>query len=138
MKTWRLMHDVYDIQHEEDFCGRYRGLAAHLGGVCWAIEFGGAETGYRALQQLIERNPWRDRPYPPAPGIPKARGSITVATLRDLDEPQLLISGVDRWARSAWVAYADLHVIAREWIQQALALPPGRHMHGRGDERRSS
>ena len=43
MKTWRLMHDVYDIQHEEDFCGRYKGLVVHLGGVCWALEHGGAQ-----------------------------------------------------------------------------------------------
>src|SRR5262249_16782598 len=119
-------------------CGRYRGLAAHLGGVCWAIEFGGAETGYRALQQLIERNPWGDRPYPPAPGIPKERGTITVATLRDLDEPQLLISGVDRWARSVWVAYAGLHDLARGWIHQALALPPGKYSPGARQGRGSS
>jgi hypothetical protein len=130
MNTWRLMHDVYDIQHEEDFCARYRGLAMHLGGVCWAIEYGGAESGYRALQQLVERNPWQDLPYPPAAGIPRARGTVTVASLRDLGEPQLLIAGVDRWARSAWLAYASLQPLAREWVQQALALPPGGHAGG--------
>ena len=126
MKTWRLMHDVYDIQHEEEYCGRYRGLVMHLGGVCWAIEFGGAETGYRALQVLIEQDFWRALAYPPAPGIPKARGGVTVASLRDLDEPALLVSGVDRWARSAWLAYADLQPLARSWVQRALALPPRR------------
>lgn len=132
MKTWRLMHDVYDIQHEEDFCGRYKGLVMHLGGVCWAIEYGGAESGYRALQQLLERDPWRGLTYPPAAGIPKARGSITVASLKDLGEPQLLIAGVDRWARSAWVAYTALQPLAREWIQQALALPHGKQSAGHG------
>ena len=135
MKTWRLMHDVYDVQHEEEFCGRYRGLVMHLGGVCWAIEFGGAETGYRALQHLVELDPWHDRPYPPPPGIPKARGSITVASLRDLAEPQLIIAGVDRWARATWLAYADLHGVAREWVHQALALTPGRGP-GRSNEPR--
>jgi hypothetical protein len=29
---------------------------------------------------------------------------------------------VDRWARAAWVAYTPLQPIAREWVQQALAL----------------
>jgi hypothetical protein len=122
MKTWRLMHDVYDIQHEEEFCGRYKGLVAHLGGVCWAIEHGGQESGYRALQLLVEQNPWADAPYPPAPGIPKSRGSLTVASLRDLEDPESLSSGVDRWARAAWVAYTPLQPIAREWVQQALRL----------------
>src|ERR1043165_4177393 len=73
LTTWRLMHDVYSIQHEEEFCGRWRGLIAHLGGVCWAIEHNGSEKGYRAIQKLIERDHLKDQPYPP-PGIPKDRG----------------------------------------------------------------
>jgi Family of unknown function (DUF5946) len=121
MKTWRLLHDVYDIQHEEEFCGRYKGLVMHLGGVCWALEHGGNENGYRALQKLVERDPWANVPYPPEPGIPAERGAITIANLRDAQEPERLINGVDRWARSAWAAYAPLQVMAREWVQQALS-----------------
>jgi hypothetical protein len=121
MKTWRLMHDVYDIQHEEDFCGRYKGLVMHLGGVCWALEHGGSERGYRALQKFVERNSFDDQPYPPAPGIPRSRGTITIAHLRAAEDPERLISGVDRWARAAWLAYADLQPLAREWVQTALA-----------------
>jgi hypothetical protein len=126
LKTWRLMHDVYDIQHEEDFCGRYAGLVMHLGGVCWAIEHGGSERGYRALQRLVEKDPWQGHAYPPDPGIPKVRGTITVASLAELAEPPLLIAGVDRWARATWLAYAPLQLLAREWVQQALALLPAR------------
>jgi hypothetical protein len=122
MKTWRLMHDVYFIQHEEQYCGRYKGLVMHLGGVCWALEHGGAETGYRALQKLIERNPWDALTYPPEPGIPKSRGAITIANLKDAQEPERLTAGVDRWARSAWQSYLPLQSVAREWVQQALAL----------------
>lgn len=123
LKTWRLMHDVYDVQHEEDFCGSYKRLVMHLGGLCWALEHGGAEHGYRALQQIVERNPWKDVPYPPVQGIPASRGAITVASLAALSEPPHLISGVDRWARATWVAFAGLQPLAREWVQQALALP---------------
>ena len=120
LKTWRLMHDVYDIQHEEEFCGRYRGLVMHLGGGWWALEHAGAETGYRALQKLIDRDLWKEQPYPPTPGIPRERGGITIASLRDAQDPERLVNGVDRWARSAWTAYAPLHSIARQWVQQAL------------------
>ena len=127
MKTWRLMHDVYDIQHEEDFCGRYKGLVIHLGGVCWALEHGGTETGYRALQRLIERNSWEHVTYPPPPGIPAARGSITVAALREAETPELLTAGVDKWARSAWQAYSGLQPVARQWVKQALDLRSGPH-----------
>jgi hypothetical protein len=123
LRTWRVMHDVYFVQHEEEYCARYKGLVMHLGGLCWALEHGGQESGYRALQRLVERDPWRDLTYPPPPGIPAARGSITVASLRDIQEPDRLTDAVDRWARSTWVAFAPLQPLAREWVQRALALP---------------
>jgi hypothetical protein len=85
--TWRLMHDVYAIQHEEEFCGRWRGLIAHLGGVCLALEHGGPERGYRALQKLVERDHLKGQPYPPAPGIPPERGSFTAASPKDPISP---------------------------------------------------
>lgn len=119
LKTWRLMHDVYCIQHEEEYCGRYRGLIAHLGGVCWALEYGGSEKGYRAIQKYSERDLFKDDPYPPAPGIPKSRGAFTAAILKDLDQPILLVNGVDKWARSAWVAYEQLQPMARRWVSEA-------------------
>ena len=122
MKTWRLMHDVYFVQHEEQYCGRYKGLVMHLGGICWALEHGGQEKGYRALQRLVERDPWKELSYPPAPGIPQARGTITIASLRDAVEPEILMNGVDRWARATWLAFAPLQAMAREWVQQALAV----------------
>src|SRR3954465_11903363 len=77
LSTWRLLHDVYAIQHEEEFCGRWRGLIMHLGGVCLGLEFGGTDRGYRALAKLVERDHLNGQPYPPPPGIPKDRGAIT-------------------------------------------------------------
>ena len=120
LQTWRLMHDVYSIQHEEEFCGRWRGLIAHLGGVCWGLEHGGSERGYRALQKLIERDLWKNDPYPPPPGIPSSRGQFTAAVLKDLNEPATLIGGVDKWARSAWMAYEGLQPLARSWVSLAM------------------
>ena len=81
-----------------------------------------AERGYRALQQLVERDPWKGTPYPPEPGIPEAARGHHGGESGHLRRAALLISGVDRWARAAWVAYAALQPLAREWVQQALAL----------------
>ena len=122
MQTWRLLHDVYDIQHEADFCGRYRGLIMHLGGVCLALEHGGEERDYKKLQKFVELDSMKDKPYPPAPGIPASRGAITVANLEEAESPERLIAGVDRWARSAWEAYRPLQPIAREWVREALKI----------------
>lgn len=126
LKTWRLMHDVYGLQHPDDQCQSYKDLIVHLGGVAWAIENGGAERGYRALLQLATRASWQEQPFPPEPGIPPQRGSILVTSLERLAEPQLLVSGIDRWARSTWMAYAPLQATARDWVQQALLLVPER------------
>lgn len=122
MQTWRLLHDTYDIQHEADFCGRYRGLIMHLGGVCLALEHGGEERDYRKLQKFVELDLWKDKPYPPEPGIPATRGVITVANLEEAESPERLIAGVDRWARSAWEAYKPLQPVAREWVRDALKI----------------
>ena len=122
LRTWRLLHDVYDIQHEADFCGRYRGLIMHLGGVCLALEHGGEERDYKKLQKFVELDLMKDKPYPPEPGIPATRGTITVANLEEAESPERLIAGVDRWARSAWEAYRPLQPIAREWVKEALKI----------------
>lgn len=126
LKTWRLMHDVYALQHPGELCTTYKDLILHLGGVGWAIEHEGDERGYRALQQIADRAAWRHEPFPPAPGFPEDRGSILVNTLARLSEPQTLVPGIDRWARATWLAWAPLQPHAREWIQQALALLPER------------
>jgi hypothetical protein len=47
---------------------------------------------------------------------------VTVASLKDANEPERLVAGVDRWARAAWLAYAGLQPLARDWVKQALML----------------
>lgn len=121
LTTWRLMHDVYAVQHPVDHCPDYGALIVHLGGVCWAIEHSGSERGYRAIQAFADRGAWKKQPYPPAPGFPANFGAISVASLRDLDQPALLVNGVDRWARSVWKAWEPVHTIAREWVTQSGA-----------------
>ena len=126
LKTWRLMHDVYALQHPDEQCVSYKQLITHLGGVAWALEHDGSERGYRALLQVAGRDAWQHQAYPPAPGIPVDRGTILVNSLSRLAEPSLLVSGIDRWARATWVAYVPLQSVARDWIQQAMQLFPDR------------
>jgi hypothetical protein len=126
LKTWRLMHDVYALQHPDDLCASYKDLITHLGGVAWALEHDGSERGHRALQQLASRNGWQHQPYPPEPGFPEQRGSILVNSLERLAEPPVLMAGIDRWARATWVAYGLLQPLARDWTQQAIQLMPER------------
>jgi hypothetical protein len=123
LKSWRLMHDVYALQHPDDLLPAYTELVVHLGGVAWALEFDGSERGYRALQQVASRPAWQHQAYPPA-NLPAGRGTVRVSSLEPLTEPLLLVAGIDRWARATWLAYAPLQALARDWVHQATASLP--------------
>jgi hypothetical protein len=78
----RAAHDAYSVQHEEKYCGRAKGLAAHLGGLCVAVEHRAHPNVYRQLHRWLDRTDWRRVPYPPPAGIPAARGAVTIADAR--------------------------------------------------------
>jgi hypothetical protein len=108
----RLGVDCYCLQHPDRYCVSAKSLAAHLTGLCWALEFGGGGNGLKALQT------WLNGQVPlTKPPIPSSRGRITVSNL--LDEPGSLAPAVERWARSIWNAYADLHTTATRWVEEA-------------------
>jgi hypothetical protein len=110
----RLTVDVYCLQHPERYCVSAKSLAAHLTGVCWALEHGGDESGLRELQR------WLNAPGMLAkPPLPAARGKLTIADLARVADPDGYSSALDAWARSTWAAYSPLHAIAEDWIRQA-------------------
>lgn len=107
----RLSIDVYCLQHPERYCVSAKSLAAHLTGLCWALEHGISEGGLRELQRRL--NSQNDLVKPP---IPAGRGALTVADISTVAGPGEYMQALDRWARSTWAAYADLHETARAWI----------------------
>jgi hypothetical protein len=108
----RLGVDCYCLQHPDRYCVSAKSLAAHLTGLCWALEFDGGENGLKALQT------WLNGQVPlTKPQIPPSRGRITVGDL--LDEQGALAPAIHRWARSIWDAYADLHSTATRWVEEA-------------------
>lgn len=107
----RLTIDVYCLQHPERYCVSAKSLAAHLTGVCWALEHGISEGGLRELQRRLEAR--RDLVKP---AIPTDRGKLTVADIAGVAGPDEYMKTLDRWARSTWAAYGELQEIARAWI----------------------
>jgi len=116
-RVHRLTVDAYSLQHPERYCASAKSLAAHLTGLCWWIEHGGsAATGSAKLRR------WLDGPSRLfKPEIPAFRGGLTIAEVRAAQGPEAHARAVERWARSTWEAWSDLHALAREWIGQALA-----------------
>ncbi len=115
-RAHRLGVDAYSVQHPERYCKSAKSMVAHLGGLCCAFERRGDPEALRRLQRWLIRGPSLVRPEPP-----RARGAITIAELTGIDDPALYAPAVERWARSAWEAYAALQPIARAWVEQAMA-----------------
>jgi len=107
----RLTIDVYCLQHPERYCVSAKSLAAHLTGLCWALEHGISEGGLRELQRRLDGR--RDLVKPQ---IPAGRGTLTVADIASVTGPDEYQEALERWARSTWSAYAELQETARAWI----------------------
>jgi hypothetical protein len=111
----RLMVDTYCLQHPDAYCVSAKSLAAHLTGVCWALERGGHPSGLRALQQWLDGRVSLVRP-----DVPSFRGALTVGDVARAADAEAYVSALGRWARSTWGAYRALHPVAREWIERAV------------------
>jgi hypothetical protein len=112
----RLTIDIYSVQHPDRYCVSAKSLAAHLTGLCWAVERGGSEAGLRALQRWLNGSVPLNKP-----DIPKNRGKLTVADIASAVDQPAYAAALDRWARSTWEAYSPLHEVARHWIDEAVS-----------------
>lgn len=111
----RLAVDTYALQHPERYCRSAKSLAAHLTGLCWALEHGGHPAGLRALQR------WLSGAAPVVqPDLPATRGALTIADVDAATDAVAYLAAVTRWAQATWQAYASLQPLARRWVQEAL------------------
>jgi hypothetical protein len=111
----RMVVDTYCLQHPERYCASAISLAAHLTGLCIALEYRGRET---ALNDAVGR--WLSRrPQLNKPAIPSTRGpQLTIADVIAATDVIDHRAVTERWARGTWAAYATLHSLAREWVRR--------------------
>lgn len=110
----RLVVDTYALQHPERYCRSATSLAAHLTGLCVAVEHRAREeTLNDAIQRWLSRRPELDKP-----ALPVARGPLTIADVLAATDAVTHRSIVERWARGTWAAYAELQPVARAWVNQ--------------------
>lgn len=108
----RMVVDAYCLQHAERYCASAISLAAHLTGLCIAMEHRGREEQLNAaIQRWLSR-----RPEVVKPPIPAKRGPLTIAAVRSATDLIDHRAAVDGWARGTWDAYAALHPVARAWV----------------------
>ncbi len=106
---WRLIVDCYSMQHAKYILSG-RSLAAHLTGLCIAVEHGGDPSLLRAAQEWLSRT--RDLSKPP---VPARRGDVTINEVIAA-APEERHAVVMIWAASAWDAWSGQQALARKWI----------------------
>jgi hypothetical protein len=106
----RMAVDAYCLQHAP-YVESAKSLAAHLCGMCIALEHGNDSEMLRRLQQWLSGNPKFTKP-----SLPLFRGSVTIGDIYSINDPAEFGRAVETWARSAWDAYRALQPTAREWL----------------------
>jgi len=106
----RLAVDSYCVQHSP-YVRSAKSLAAHLCGLCVAVERGNDQELLGGIHKWLSTNPRLDKPE-----LPVSRGALTIGHVSGIEDPALYGRAVGEWARSTWDAYRDLHQIAREWL----------------------
>ena len=112
---WRLIVDCYSVQHDK-YIASGRSLAAHLTGVCIALEHGGDESLLRAVQRWLGSTREVAKP-----AVPARRGEVTIDDVIVV-APEDRHAVVMRWAASAWAAWAKDQELARSWVASARRL----------------
>ncbi len=111
----RLTVDAYALQHPEPYLDSAKSFAAHLTGMCLALEF----EDPAALNQAVRR--WLDGPRDltkPA-RLPVRPAALNVSHVHRASSAEEHLARVGEWAASVWREWTDFQPLAREWIAAA-------------------
>jgi hypothetical protein len=109
----RMALDAYCVQHSA-YVESAKSLAAHLCGLCVALEYNNDPATLGGIQLWLSTNPKLQKPE-----LPAFRGRVTIADVSGIENPVEYGRAVESWAQSGWEAYRDLQPLAREWIAQS-------------------
>ena len=115
----RLTVDAYSLQHPDKYMRSGKSFAAHLTGMCAALESEDALTINQTVQKWMSKNPKIDKPAR-LPN-PKQRGRLTVAYVHSAADADEHVKRVREWAQDVWAAWSAHHELARRLINEASA-----------------
>lgn len=114
----RAVVDAYCLQHPA-YILSLKSLAAHLCGLCAAVE--------RSSDARATRAVWSELRIPPdarKPVLPEVRTSLTVATVHGAATPEAFRAAADAWIEDVWTAWSAQHALARAWLDYSIAHQP--------------
>ena len=113
----RLTVDAYSLQHPDKYMRSGKSFAAHLTGMCAALEDEDASALNRAVQKWLSTNPQIDKPA----HIPERRGDLNITHVHSAADVDEHVQRVREWARDVWGAWHEHHELARRLIAQAVS-----------------
>lgn len=111
----RLTVDAYSLQHPDKYMRSGKSFAAHLTGMCAALEYEDALATNQAVQKWLSTNPKIEKPA----RIPEDRGRLTIDYIHEAPDADEHIKRVREWARDVWNAWSEHHPLARQLIIEA-------------------
>ena len=115
-KEHRLTVDTYALQHPDTYMKSAKSFAAHLTGLCVAIDAEDKQLINHKVQKWLSTTREISRPDPPEP---RQRGKLTVQYVHESRNAEEHITRVRNWAGSAWEAWRDHEALAKKWIKEA-------------------
>lgn len=113
----RLTVDAYSLQHPDKYMRSGKSFAAHLTGMCAALEHKDTAALNSVVQRWLSTNPRIDKPA----RVPEHRGAITVTYIHSARDADEHVKRVKKWARDVWGAWAAHHDLARRLIDEAAS-----------------
>lgn len=113
----RLTVDAYCLQHPEPYMRSGKSFAAHLTGICAALEYEDASDINQAVQKWLSGTPSIDKPT----RLPRNRGELTITHIHEAADAEEHTRRVRQWAQSVWNAWGEHHALAKRLIQEATA-----------------
>src|SRR5258708_4495096 len=111
----RLVVDTYALQHPDRYMASAKSAAAHLMGVHVAMLMDNNPLVIHMIHKYLNG----DGPAKLAkPELPASRGATTIADVAaQFGDPATYARAVRNWARTTWAAYAPVHPITRDWLE---------------------
>lgn len=113
----RLTVDTYSLQHPEEYMRSGKSFAAHLTGMCAALEYEETSAINQAVQKWLSTNPKIEKPA----NLPEHRGKLTITYIHSASDGEEHIRQVREWAQDVWESWSKHHDLARGLIIEAKA-----------------
>lgn len=116
-RVHRVTVDAYSLQHPKQYMKSFKSHAAHLTGLCWALEYDRRPAIGKALKRWLD-----GKLVKPKVAEPEFKGSVTIADVIGANSPKEQSEKVMLWAKSAWEAWSEHHETIRVWLKTVARL----------------